>query len=97
MLFRSGDEITVPTIDGNVKYSVGEGTQNGTTFRLKNKGIQKLNRTDRGDQYVKVMVEVPKNLSKKQKELLKSFEDSLTDKNYQKRQSFFDRLKEKLG
>lgn len=92
-----GDEITVPTIDGNVKYSVGEGTQNGTTFRLKNKGIKKLNRTDRGDQYVKVMVEVPKNLSKKQKELLKSFEDSLTDKNYQKRQSFFDRLKEKLG
>lgn len=92
-----GDEITVPTIDGNVKYSVSEGTQNGTTFRLKNKGIKKLGRTDRGDQYVKVVVEVPKNLSKKQKELLKSFENSLTDKNYQKRQSFFDKLKDKLG
>lgn len=91
-----GDEITVPTIDGNVKYTIGEGTQTGTVFRLKGKGVQKLHRTDRGNQYVKIYVEVPKNLSKKQKELLKSFESSLTEKNYAKRQSFFEKLKEKL-
>lgn len=98
-----GDEITVPTIDGNVKYKVGEGTQTGTIFRLKGKGIQNLPRSSndqriqRGDQYVKVMVEVPKGLTKKQKDLLKQFEASLTEKNYAKRQSFFEKIKEKLN
>lgn len=89
-----GDEIVVPTIDGKVKYNVGEGTQTGTTFRLKGKGVKKLNRSDRGDQYVKVIVEVPANLSKKQKDLLRDFETSLGEKNYQKRKSFFDKIKE---
>lgn len=92
-----GDEITVPTIDGNVKYRVGEGTQTGTKFRLKGKGVKRLQRTDRGDQYVTVSVEVPKDLTKKQKELLKQFEESLSEKNYAKRQSFFDKLKEKFN
>lgn len=91
-----GDEITVPTIDGNVKYNISEGTQTGTVFRLKGKGVQKLSRSDRGNQYVKINVEVPKNLSKKQKDLLKAFENSLNDKNYAKRQSFFEKLKQKL-
>ena len=59
--------------------------------------VQKLNRSDRGHQYVKVVVEVPKNLTKKQKDLLKSFEASLDDKNYAKRPSFFEKLKEKLN
>ena len=91
-----GAEIIVPTIDGDVKYSISEGTQTGTVFRLKDKGVKKLNRSDRGNQYVKVNVEVPKNLTKKQKELLKAFENSLTEKNYAKRQSFFEKLKSKL-
>ncbi len=91
-----GDEITVPTIDGNVKYTIGEGTQTDTIFRLKGKGVKRVNHTDRGNQYVKIVVEVPKNLTKKQKDLLKAFEDSLNDKNYAKRQSFFEKLKEKL-
>lgn len=91
-----GAEITVPTIDGDVKYNIAEGTQTGTVFRLKGKGIQKLHRTERGNQYVKVNVEVPKSLTKKQKDLLKAFEDSLTEKNYAKRQSFFDKLKKKF-
>lgn len=88
-----GDEITVPTIDGNVKYNISEGTQTGTVFRLKGKGVKKLNKTERGHQYVKITVEVPKNLSKKQKDLLKSFEASLSEKNYAKRPSFFEKLK----
>lgn len=91
-----GDEITVPTIDGKVKYNISEGTQTGTIFRLKGKGVQKLHRSDRGDQYVHVYVEVPKNLNKKQKDALKEFENTLNDKNYQKRQSFFDKLKDKF-
>ena len=59
-----GDEITVPTIDGNVKYNIAEGTQTGTVFRLRGKGVKKLRRSDRGDQYVKVNIEVPKILTK---------------------------------
>ena len=93
-----GDEITVPTIDGKVKYTIAEGTQTGTVFRLKGKGVKKLRRSDRGDQYVKVNIEVPKNLNKKQKEALKNYEktmsESSTDKHYTKRQSFFDKFKE---
>ncbi|MBO5103486.1 MAG: molecular chaperone DnaJ [Ruminococcus sp.] len=91
-----GAEITVPTIDGDVKYNISEGTQTGTVFRLKGKGVKKLHRTDRGNQYVKIYVEVPKNLTKKQKDLLKEFEASLSEKNYAKRQSFFEKLKKKF-
>lgn len=91
-----GAEITVPTIDGDVKYNISEGTQTGTVFRLRSKGVKKLNRSDRGDQYVKVYVEVPKNLTKKQKDLLRDFEASLTDKNYAKRQTFFEKIKNKF-
>ncbi len=89
-----GDEITVPTIDGNVKFSIPEGTQNGTRTRLRGKGIKQINRDARGDQYVRVNIEVPKNLSKKQKDLLKEFEDSMTEKNYAKRGRFFEKLKD---
>jgi len=89
-----GDEIEVPTIDGNVKLTVPEGTQSGTKHRLKGKGIQRLQREGRGDQYVKLNIEVPKNLTKKQKEMLKAFEDSLEEKNYAKKKSFKDKLKE---
>lgn len=89
-----GDEITVPTVDGNVKYTVPAGTQTGTVFRLRGKGIRRLYRTDRGDQYVTVKVEVPKNLSKKQAELLKAFNDSLDGKNKPGEKGFFDKMKE---
>lgn len=89
-----GDEITVPTIDGNVKFNIAEGTQNGARTRLKGKGVKHLQRDMRGDQYVKLYIEVPKNLSKKQKELLKEFEGSMSDKNYAKRRGFFDKIKD---
>lgn len=91
-----GAEITVPTIDGDVGFTISEGTQNGSVFRLKGKGVKKIHRAERGDQYVRIYVEVPKNLSKKQKDLLRDFENSLTEKNYAKRQSFFDKIKAKF-
>ncbi len=91
-----GAEIIVPTIDGKVKYNVPEGTQTGTVFRLRGKGIKKLSRSDRGDQYVKVSVEIPKNLNKEQQNLLKAFDESLSNKNYQKRENFFSKLKDKF-
>lgn len=89
-----GDEIVVPTIDGKVKYNIAEGTQSGTMFRLKGKGVKKIHSSARGDQYVKVYVEIPQSLNKKQREALKAFEDTLGDKNYSKRSGFFDKLKE---
>ena len=89
-----GDELTVPTIDGNVKYTIPEGTQPGTVFRLKGKGIKKLQRDGRGDQMVRVVIEVPKRLNKKQKDALQNFEKELGPANYEKRSGFFDKLKQ---
>jgi len=89
-----GAELEVPTLDGKVKYTIPEGTQSGTTFRLKGKGIPRLNSNVRGDQYVKVFVEVPKNLNEKQKNLLRQFGESLSEHNFEKRRSFFDKLKD---
>lgn len=88
-----GAELSVPTIDGNVTYNIPEGTQTGTKFRLKGKGVQKLRQTDRGDQYVIVNVEVPKNLTKRQKDLLKEFDASMGEINYVKRSNFSNKIK----
>ena len=68
-----GAELEIPTIDGKVKYTLPEGTQSGTTFRLKGKGIPSINGRGRGDQYVTVYIETPKNLNKEQKEALRKF------------------------
>lgn len=88
-----GDDIVVPTLDGNVKYSVPEGVQPGDVFKLRGKGIYRVNSNLRGDQYVKVVIEVPKNLSGKQKEILKNFETTTSDSNYKSRKSFFEKVK----
>ena len=89
-----GDDIVVPTVDGKVSYHVPEGTQSGTVFRLRDKGIPALNGRGRGDQYVRVVVEVPKSMTKAQKDKLREFDAALSDKNYQKRKSFTERLRD---
>jgi len=65
-----GAELEVPTLDGKVKYTVPAGTQTGTVFRLKNKGIKNLRGSGRGDQYITVNVKVPTSLNAEQKDLL---------------------------
>ncbi|HHZ06758.1 MAG TPA: molecular chaperone DnaJ [Clostridiales bacterium] len=92
-----GAEVTVPTLDGKVTYHIHEGTQPNDIFKLKAKGIPHLGGKGRGDQYVKIVIEVPKNLTAKQKELLKDFDNSASDKNYQKSKGFFDKLKKTFG
>lgn len=93
-----GDEITVPTIDGKIKFTVPDGTQPDTVFRLRGKGIPYLNKSGQGDQYVEVSIEVPKKLSRDQKAALKELEATLSvDKNYDKRKSFADRIKRAFG
>jgi len=80
-----GAEIEVPTIDGRVKYRIPAGTQSGTRFRLRGKGV--ANGCGRGDQYVTVRVETPQNLSPAQAELLRKFDASLHAENYRMKRS----------
>ena len=89
-----GAELTVPTIDGKVSYTIEEGTQPGTVFRLKNRGIPHLNDKGKGDQFVKITIEVPKKLSKEQKEIIHQLDASTGENNYEKRKSFFDKIGE---
>jgi molecular chaperone DnaJ len=89
-----GDSLEVPTVDGNVKYDIPAGTQNGTVYTLRGKGIKRINRNAKGDHYFKVNVEIPKNLNKEQEKLLREFDKSLEKKNYAKRESFFSKIKD---
>ena len=88
-----GGELEIPTIDGKVKYDIPEGTQTGTTFRLKGKGIPSINGRGRGDQYVTVHIETPRNLNREQKEALKRFSEALGEGNYEERKNFFHKFK----
>ncbi len=90
-----GAEIEVPTLDGKVKYTVPEGTQTGTVFRLRGKGVPVLSGSRRGDQFVRVNIEVPRNLNQKQKDLLTEFSKSVGEGSYTERKSFFEKLKKK--
>lgn len=88
-----GGEVEVPTIDGNVILKIPEGTQSDKIFKIKSKGFPNMHTGKRGDQLVKVKVEVPVNLSQKQKKLLKEFDELLEDGNNPQSKNFFDRLK----
>ena len=79
-----GDSVEVPTLDGKVKYTIPEGTQTGTVFRLRGKGIQRLNASGRGDQFVKVRVETPMNLTSEQKELLRKLGETFGEEGRKK-------------
>lgn len=89
-----GDEIEVPTLDGKVKYSVPEGTQTGTVFRLKEKGIPRIRGNSRGDQYVKVVVEIPKKLNDKQKDLLREFAKACGSNVHEKKKTFGQKIED---
>ena len=88
-----GAELEIPTIDGKVKYTIPEGTQTGTVFRLRGKGIPVLNGRGRGDQYVTVTIETPRNLNKEQKDALRKFSALLGEGNYEQQKSFFKKFK----
>lgn len=87
-----GDKIQVPTLDGKVEYQVPEGTQTGTVFRLKGKGIPKLRSSARGDQYVKVTVEIPRKLNDKQKELVRQFAKECGEEVHERQKSLSDKI-----
>ena len=89
-----GAEIEVPTLDGNAKYTIPEGTQPDTSFTLRGKGVPYVGNLDRrGDIIFTVKVEIPQKLNGKQKELLRKFPESCDDGNYAKRTGFFKKFK----
>ena len=87
-----GDKLEVPTLDGKVSYNLPEGTQTGTVFRLREKGIPKLRSNSRGDQYVKVIIDTPKKLNDEQKELLRKFDESCGNKVHEKQRSWKSKI-----
>jgi len=87
-----GAEIDVPTLEGSQKFDIPEGTQTGTTFTLRGKGVQQVNGKNRGNLHFTVVVEVPKGLNREQKELLEKFAASCGEGNYTKRTKFFKKF-----
>ena len=92
-----GSEIEVPTLEGRSRLNIQSGTQNDQTFRLRNKGVQRLQSSGRGDLYVKIMVEVPTNLSRKQKDLLEEFQSISKEESTPMKKSFMNKLKDILS
>ena len=90
-----GGELEIETIDGKVKYEIPEGTQTGTTFRLRGKGIPQVNGRGRGDPYVTVHIETPKHLNREQKEALRKFSESFGERDGDEKKGFFNKKSKK--
>ncbi len=92
-----GAEIEVPTLEGKVKLKIPPGTQSHKILRLKNKGLARLGSYGRGDQLVRVIVEVPSKITPEQKELLKLFSESGGELTHPMHHSFFEKVKNLFG
>ena len=84
-----GAEVSVPTLDGGVRYTIPEGTQTGTVFRLKGKGIPHVGYKTRGDQFITVSVTTPTKLTKEQRELLEKFAEASGENTKAKKKGIF--------
>jgi molecular chaperone DnaJ len=90
-----GGQVEVPTIDGGKsKVKIPEGTESGKQFRIKGKGMPVLRSKQQGDLYIQVEVETPKSLTRKQRELLKEFENASNESTSPASTGFFARVKE---
>ena len=89
-----GGEVDIPTLDGKKSIKIPKGTQNGKIFRLKGEGINNPRSFRVGDQLVKIVIEVPVNLTEEQEDLLREFDKSLKDKNNKMNKSFLDKVKD---
>jgi len=92
-----GDEIEIPTLDGKVSLRIPDGTQSGTAFRLKDKGIPHLRGHGRGDQHVRVKVVTPKKLNERQRELLQEFARAGGEDINPEEKGFFKKVKDVFG
>jgi molecular chaperone DnaJ len=89
-----GSQIDVPTLEGRVKMKIPPGTQSGKTFRLRGKGIDVLGGAGKGDQLVQVVVEVPENISRKQRKLIEELATEFGDDVHPQQKSFLDKLRD---
>ncbi|MBQ3281192.1 MAG: molecular chaperone DnaJ [Eubacterium sp.] len=89
-----GDEITVPTLEGKVSYKVPAGTQPGTVFRLRGKGVTDIRTGRMGDLYVKVTLEVPTKLNSDQRKIIKEMGEKVGTDCYKKKSSWADKLRD---
>jgi len=85
-----GDTVEIPTLRGRVEMNIPEGTQSGKVFRLRGQGLPQIEGRGRGDQLVRVFVQTPKNLSERQKEILREFDN--LDQERTGKKSFFEKL-----
>ncbi|MBQ8249827.1 MAG: molecular chaperone DnaJ [Clostridia bacterium] len=87
-----GAQIEIPTLEGKETYNIPEGTQHGTQFTLRGRGIPYVNSKSRGDLIFAVAIETPRGLTEEQKNLLRKFADSLGEKNNTKKSGFIKKL-----
>ncbi len=100
-----GGEIQVPTLDGTENVKVAEGTQTGTTLRLRHKGMPDVNGRGRGDLFATVQVQTPKKLTREQRQLLEQLSKALPKEHFEPRphaevqdeRNLFDRVKDMFG
>jgi molecular chaperone DnaJ len=88
-----GDQLDVPTLDGIVKMRLPAGTESGKVFRLRGKGIAVFGGVGKGDQLVTVVVEIPRDVSKRQQELLEELAKDMGEQALVERRRFLDKLR----
>ena len=91
-----GDTIKVDGVNGEEEFSVPPGTESGHVFRLRGKGVRRLDGRGSGDQLIRVLVDVPKNINSEQKKLLRDFDASLGGKPAPDRENVVDKMKKKI-
>lgn len=89
-----GAEIGVPTLDGEIKYDIPAGTQTGSQFKIKNEGIKNVRGSGKGNLYFNVYVDVPKDLTDREREILKDYAKEIGEEHIQKKKSFFEKVKD---
>jgi molecular chaperone DnaJ len=92
-----GDEVDVPTVDGNAKLKIPAGTQPGKVIRMRNKGVPHIRSNNRGDQLVIVNISIPTNINNEQRELFEMLGSSLGTDVIPQERGFFDKLRDVLG
>jgi molecular chaperone DnaJ len=92
-----GAEIMIPTLEGDYRLKIPEGTQSGTQFRIRSKGVPSLNGHGRGNLFVEVRVQTPTKLSKRQRELMQEMASLTQPENKPERRTLFSKAKDIFG
>lgn len=92
-----GADVLVPTLDGEETLKIPSGTQPGKVLRLRGKGVPRLRKNGRGDQLIIISVDIPKNLSKEQRELMEDLAETMGTDVHPHERGFFDSLKDIIG